>query len=228
MIQLRQLTDEQQYDILTISESWLNSTIKNSEVEIEGYKLLRLDRLSKRGGDVCVFTRNSLKTKTIKHISVISSTGFHQLWIQIQHKKMKSILLCIAYIPPDCQVSCFVDNFMDNYSYVLTLGKDIFVVGDINCNLLKSGPESDALNELCSILNLFQLIKKPTGVTLQSSSLIDVILTCNASVVMESGVEETHISDHFLVYSILKLKLPKKSPDYMVIRSFKNYSSEGF
>ena len=45
---------------------------------------------------------------------------------------------------------------------------------------------------------------------------------------MESGVEETHISDHFLVYSILKLKLPKKLPDYMVIRSFKNYSSEAF
>jgi hypothetical protein len=107
---------------------------------------------------------------------------------------------------------------MDNYSYALTLKKDIFVVGDLNCNLLKSGPESDALNELCSSLNLFQLIKEPTRVTLQSSSLIDVILTSNTSLVVESGVEETHISDHFLVYSILKLKLPKKLPDYMVIR----------
>ncbi|CAB3992224.1 Hypothetical predicted protein [Paramuricea clavata] len=117
---------------------------------------------------------------------------------------------------------------MSNYSYALTLKKDIFVVGDLNCNLLKSGPESDALNELCSSLNLFQLIKEPTRVTLQSSSLIDVILTSNTSLVVESGVEETHISDHFLVYSILKLKLPKKLPDYMVIRSFKNYSSEAF
>ncbi len=64
--------------------------------------------------------------------------------------------------------------------------------------------------------------------TLQSSSLIDVLLTSNTSLVVESGVKETHISDHFLVYSILKLKLPKKLPDYMVIRSFKNYSSEAF
>ncbi|CAB4006335.1 Hypothetical predicted protein [Paramuricea clavata] len=228
LIQLRELNGEHQYDILTISESWLNSTVKNSEVEIEGYRLLRLDRLGKRGGGVCVFTRNSLKTKIIKDISVISSMGFHQLWILIQHKKMKSIVLCVAYRPPDCPVSCFVDDFMDNYSYALTLKKDIFVVGDLNCNLLKSGPESDALNELCSSLNLFQLIKEPTRVTLQSSSLIDVILTSNTSLVVESGVEKTHISDHFLVYSILKLKLPKKLPDYMVIRSFKNYSSEAF
>ncbi|CAB4025123.1 Hypothetical predicted protein [Paramuricea clavata] len=228
LVQLRELNGEHQYDILTISESWLNSTVKNSEVEIEGYRLLRLDRLGKRGGGVCVFTRNSLKTKIIKDISVISSTGFHQLWILIQHKKMKSIVLCVAYRPPDCPVSCFVDDFMDNYSYALILKKDIFVVGDLNCNLLKSGPESDALNELCSSLNLFQLIKEPTRVTLQSSSLIDVILTSNTSLVVESGVEKTHISDHFLVYSILKLKLPKKLPDYMVIRSFKNYSSEAF
>ncbi|CAB4045042.1 Hypothetical predicted protein, partial [Paramuricea clavata] len=228
LIQLRELNGEHQYDILTISESWLNSTVKKSEVEIEGYRLLRLDRLGKRGGGVCVFTRNSLKTKIIKDISVISSMGFHQLWILIQHKKMKSIVLCVAYRPPDCPVSCFVDDFMDNYSYALILKKDIFVVGDLNCNLLKSGPESDALNELCSGLNLFQLIKEPTKVTLQSSSLIDVILTSNTSLVVESGVEETHISDHFLVYSILNLKLPKKLPDYMVIRSFKNYSSEAF
>ncbi len=228
LIQLRELNGEHQYDILTISESWLNSTVKNPEVEIEGYRLLRLDRLGKRGGGVCVFTRNSLKTKIIKDISVISSMGFHQLWILIQHKKMKSIVLCVAYRPPDCPVSCFVDDFMDNYSYALTLKKDIFVVGDLNCNLLKSGPESDALNELCSSLNLFQLIKEPTRVTLQSSSLIDVILTSNTSLVVENGVEETHISDHFLVYSMLKLKLPKKLPDYMVIRSFKNYSSEAF
>ena len=102
LIQLRQLIYEQQHDILTISESWLNSTV-NSEVEIEGYKLLRLDR--HHGGGVCVFTHNSLKTKIIKDISVISSTGFHQLWIQIQHKKMKSIVLCVAYRPPDCPVS---------------------------------------------------------------------------------------------------------------------------
>jgi hypothetical protein len=94
--------------------------------------------------------------------------------------------------------------------------------GDVN------SPESDALNELCSSLNLFQLIKEPTRVTLQFSSLIDVILTSNTSLIAESGVEETHISDHFLVYSILKFKLRKQLPDYVVTRSFKNYSSEAF
>lgn len=168
-----------------------------------------------------------MKTKIVKDISVISSAGFHQLWLQIQHKNMKSFLLCVAYRPPDCPVSCLVEDFLDNYSYALTFRKDIFVAGDLNCNLLKDSPESEALNEMCNSLNLSQLIKEPTRVTLQSSSLIDVILASNTSLVEKSGVEVTHISDHYLVYSILKLKLPKQL-SYIVTRSLKNYSSERF
>ena len=116
---MRQLTYKQQYDILTISESWLNSTVKNSDVQIEGYKLLRLDRLGKQGGGVCVYTRTSLKTNIIKDTLEISQTGFHQLWLQIQSKKIKSILLCVVYRPPDCSVSCFMEDFLENYTYAL-------------------------------------------------------------------------------------------------------------
>ena len=36
---------EKDYDVLAVSESWLNSTVTNAEVEIDGYKLTRLHRL---------------------------------------------------------------------------------------------------------------------------------------------------------------------------------------
>ena len=34
--------NEKKYAILVISESWLNSSVKNAEVEIEGHSLSRL------------------------------------------------------------------------------------------------------------------------------------------------------------------------------------------
>ena len=34
---------EKEYGILAVSESWLNSSVTNAKVEIEGYKLIRLD-----------------------------------------------------------------------------------------------------------------------------------------------------------------------------------------
>ena len=80
------------YDILALSESWLNSTVTNAEVEIKGFKLTRLDRLGKTGGGVCVYSKSSIKVKCLKNITGISEFGFHQLWMLIQLRKLRSIL----------------------------------------------------------------------------------------------------------------------------------------
>ena len=145
LIQLRNIAEEKNYGIIAISESWLNSTVSNAEVEIVGYKLSILDRLNKTGGGVCVYTRRSLKTKVLRDLTGISNSGFHQLWLQIQHNKLKSFLLCVTYRPPDCPTSCFVDDFMDKYSQALTHGKEIFIAGSLNCNVMKPSPDADAL-----------------------------------------------------------------------------------
>ena len=39
LIQLQMLTREKAFDILAIAESWLNSTVTNAEIGIDGYKL---------------------------------------------------------------------------------------------------------------------------------------------------------------------------------------------
>lgn len=229
LIQLRELVREKNYDVLAISESWLNSTTTNAEVEIAGYKLIRLDRLKKKGGGVCVYTRSSLKIKRLKEMSVTSETGFQQLWVQIQLKKLKSIMLCVAYRPEYCPVSCFVDDFMDKYSQALTHGKNIIVAADLNCDMLKPhSPEATALQDLCDSVNLTQLIKEPTRVTATSSTLIDVIMTSSTDLVERSGVLQSHISDHYLVDVLLKLKIPKPPPSYVKVRSYKNYDSQRF
>ena len=65
--------DEKKYAILAISESWLNSSVKNAEVEIDGYSLSRLDRprnmKNEFGGGVCAYMRKTLKSKVLKDLS---------------------------------------------------------------------------------------------------------------------------------------------------------------
>ena len=136
---------DRNYDILALSESWLNSTVTNAEVEIEGFKLTRLHRLAKTGGGVCVYSKSSIKVKCLKKITGISEFGFHQLWMLIQLRKLRSILLCVTYRPDYCPTSTFHDIFMENYLHALTLGKEIIVVGDLNFDLLKpDSPETIA------------------------------------------------------------------------------------
>lgn len=60
------------------------------------------------------------------------------------------------------------------------LGKDIIILGYFNGDMLSpTKPECRILSELCSLLNLSQMIYKPTRVTETTESLRDVILKSN-------------------------------------------------
>jgi hypothetical protein len=64
------------------------------------------------------------------------------------------------------------------------------VIGDINCNMIKSPKDSSAkkLIFLSALYNLGQLIKEPTRVTSTSSSLIDLVFTNQPNNISNSGV----------------------------------------
>ena len=49
------------FDILCISESWLDDSISDIELDIPGYDIHRLDRTNTLGGGVCTFVKQNLK-----------------------------------------------------------------------------------------------------------------------------------------------------------------------
>ena len=73
-----------------------------------------------------------------------------------------------------------------------------------------------------------QLITEPTRVTPTSKTLIDVIMTSNPASVGDSGVVKTRISDQYLVYVVLNLKMPKPPPSFVIASCYKNYNPERF
>ena len=167
-----------------MSKTWLNSTVTNGEIAID-YKIFRQDRLHKKGGGVCAFVKKVLKVTIINELTNISESNFQQLWIKLQNKKMKTIIICMIYRPPDCPLNCIQDDFRQNYVRALSMNKPIFILGDMNCNLLKDCPEKRAITDLCNDLNLKQIIKEPTRITDTSQSVIDVILVSTEAVVLE-------------------------------------------
>ena len=67
---------ENDFDIFTVSETWLGNSITDLEVEIPGYDVYRLDRHERTGGGVCAYVQESYKTKHLHDLSFISSAGF--------------------------------------------------------------------------------------------------------------------------------------------------------
>ena len=78
-------------------------------------------------------------------------------------------------------------------------------MGDFNINLLNI-EEQQYVNEFLDALlvfNMFPLIKYPTRVTANSTSLIDNIFTNDDNAnVLSSGLFLSDISDHFPIYCI--------------------------
>ena len=50
LIELRELVKEIEPEAITVTETWLNDSNCNEEIEIEGYQIIRRDRIGKRGG----------------------------------------------------------------------------------------------------------------------------------------------------------------------------------
>ena len=84
----KELVKSHKIDVLTMSETWLNSTITNGEIAIDDYKIFRLDRLHKKGGGVCASVKKVLKVTILNELTCTSESNFQQLWIKLQ-KKMK-------------------------------------------------------------------------------------------------------------------------------------------
>ena len=91
--------------------------------------------------------------------------------------------------------------------------KELYILGDLNSDLwtTKQTRAKRLLMELCEIYQLKQLITEPTRITPNSSTLIDVILTNSPSGIIGSGVLHMTISDHCLIYAVLKFAVTTKT-----------------
>lgn len=59
MEDVRSLIHEKRFNIFTFYETWLNPSIKDSELNIPGYTLVRHDQTGKRGGGTAIYVRTT-------------------------------------------------------------------------------------------------------------------------------------------------------------------------
>ena len=106
----------------------------------------------------------------------------------------------------------------------------IYIVGDLNCNLLdtEKNVHSRQLTDIMDIYQLEQIITEPTRITTDTASLIDVFITNSAQTVKSSGVIRLGISDHYMIYACTKDAINRSPLKIVESRSFKNYNKFAF
>ena len=106
----------------------------------------------------------------------------------------------LACRPPNSPPSLLTKFFMPNVTLSMFKFKDLIVLGDLNYDMLReSKHETRVLIEVCSHLNLHQIVTISLhGVTDNTQTLIDVIITSNRNLISSTDVLLSSISDHSL------------------------------
>ena len=166
---LQHTMEEHDFDIFTISETWLDSSVDSQVMRIPGFAFFHQDRGEHKSGGLAVYIKDTFRATLLKDVSGLSDENFPQLWIKVQVRHCKSILICTVYRPPSTALT-FSDSMSSSLLDMLLLGNDIIILGDLNCNILDETADSRTLKELCATFNLTQLVKEPTRITGTKSS----------------------------------------------------------
>ena len=211
------------FDTMVISECQVDHSFPDSHFYIKGFRLHRKDR-DRFGDGVFIYARrglivtrmNDLERHRVESISLCVQTS----------RRAKKVLVIEMYRSPgllkatrEREINSILLRSTQRY-------ESIMLTGDLNCDLSrpdKGAKDGKTLMDLMDVYGLTNLTKVPTRVVAESSSLIDVILTNKPRSVVTSGVFDLGLSDHNLIYTVLRLYCSKFSPRTVVKRHLKHY-----
>jgi hypothetical protein len=104
-------------DLPGITEIWLNSSIPDSCVNIQGYHLVRNDHTEKRGGGVCAFVKSSIP---FVMLSNLGCPNHECLWVNLDLTNFQekfNVLLFVCYTTHLLQI---IMNYMSTLLSVWT------------------------------------------------------------------------------------------------------------
>ena len=151
------------------------------------------------------------------------------LWVKV--KTPNSFLLSVIYRPTYSKLLNEDNKLEDKIQQAISISKNIIITGDFNIDL--SDPISPNIDKLKNILKsngFTQHIAKPTRINHNNfkSSILDHIWIYNETIELESSGTFYGISDHFGIYTKLKMKTPKPVPKKITFRDYKNFDPEKF
>ena len=167
--EIRSIAQNTNAAVIGITESKLDETVHNSEINIENYVLIRNDRNRKGGGVACYiredinFTEKNIFKNDIEHI-----------FIDILLPKTKPFTVGIFYRPPNR--TNFIENITDDFSKLHTENNDLFILGDMNINVSKNQIVGAGMSLKTIPLDFF--IRSKFFTFLETLGCIDVKNTC--------------------------------------------------
>ena len=130
-LEIRDLINYEKFDILAVTETWLNEydTAKINEMTPSTHTFLHIPRNDKRGSGVVIFFRNSVKKLRVYKSEIFDS--FENMWVGCEIAGRKCMFI-VVYRPPNLSASSFIEDFRLFLETNEMVSFNVFVCGDFN------------------------------------------------------------------------------------------------
>jgi exonuclease III len=204
---------EKKCSIICVSETWLNPSIPDTNIELPGYDLYRRDRDDGYGGVALYISKMFMSSELLDMRSDI----VENIWISLTIGNMK-VLTAVFYRPPNSERQ-HAQNFIEDFQHQIHLAymkkpHCIFITGDFNdrrYDWTNNHVNSDLKNSFFDLLhsnNFFQVINSPTYFSMRSQpTLLDLFITDSPNLVVHSSVDPPiALCHHCPIYIELNIK----------------------
>lgn len=172
------------YDIIAITESWLNESIYNGELFDDRYHVFRRDRLSSSsvksdGGGACIAINKTFCSKSYRRFNW--ETNAEDLWVTAIINDI-SYNFCCVYLPGDLNIVTHEEYYNKFCEILIDNPNDKFVIlGDFNVpgfviNYPGYGISATKFNLLKDFIN-FSGFHQFNGILNNDNRLLDLILS---------------------------------------------------
>ena len=126
---LEEIAISENYDIIGITESWLNTDVRDylAEYKIPGYTMFDKCRVTKNGGGILLYIKTSLNPVLLSKPLI---TNVDALFILLKNKYGTKLALSLVYRPPAQTVQTDNDLY-EQISEVCDI-HDAVIMGDFN------------------------------------------------------------------------------------------------
>lgn len=224
LVEFRRLFDDGTSDVVAVSESWLKPFVEDSDVELEGYKLLRCDRVDRDGGGVALYVKKNITASIVS--SSDGTSGSPEFIFCSLGKGKNKILVVVVYRPPKI---AFGSAFEETLLSIAPEFKHVVVTGDFNSDLTSSSFDSQHVKSLIDEAGLSILPFNPTHHTSTSSTWLDLIAVSDLDCAKKFGqIPVSGLSKHDLVYVAIKVDVPRVKNRQVTTRDFRSFDFEKF
>ena len=176
--EIKELQRECQFDVLVLSETKLDESIKQEILDIEGYSCVRQDKRSNSGG-LLTYISNDIPF-SVGSMNLCSDE-IECLPIELNVAGEKIMLLGM-YKNPKTDAVRFKKYFEETCESVCDSFENIIVIGDLNFNMF----HDNVLSTITPPFNLTNVINVATCYKSATPTLIDVMLVTKRRKILRS------------------------------------------